>query len=303
MPRTEIYCRLGLGVGRDLLRDGFMRCSQKAGRGSRLRGLWARPVWGILLVAFATALPAAAQNSQTAKPRAAKGAANAAAERGRKLFLQSCGFCHGEDATGGRGPDLVRSTLVAHDVGGNLIGEVIHNGRPAKGMPALPLTAAQIQDIAAFLHARALAALNSGEVPTTYPLSKLLTGNAGRGREYFEGAGGCTACHSTRGDLAHIASKIQPIDLEAKMLYPGYGEKTWPTVTVTLASGEKIEGALLHVDEFDVALRDASGQYHSYSLANVRAEIHDPLAAHRELLGIISQTEMHDLFAFLETLK
>ena len=79
----------------------------------------------------------------------------ASAERGRKEFVQSCGFCHGADATGARGPDLMRSPLVAHDVKGDQIGQVIRQGRPDKGMPAMPLSDAQILDIAAFLHARA----------------------------------------------------------------------------------------------------------------------------------------------------
>ena len=79
----------------------------------------------------------------------AQSPAREAIERGHQQFKQSCGFCHGEEATGARGPDLVRSTLVAHDVNGNLIGEVIRSGRPDKGMPALPLTSAQIADITA----------------------------------------------------------------------------------------------------------------------------------------------------------
>jgi mono/diheme cytochrome c family protein len=92
----------------------------------------------------------------------------AAIDRGAKQFQRSCGFCHGQDATGALGPDLVRSPLVAHDVTGKLIGEVIRNGRPDKGMPASPLTPEQISDIAAFLHARAKIALDSSEAPVTY---------------------------------------------------------------------------------------------------------------------------------------
>src|SRR5712671_7121576 len=119
-----------------------------------------------------------------------------AVERGHKQFEQSCGFCHGSDATGARGPDLVRSPLVAHDVKGNLIGEVIRRGRPDKGMPAMPLTDEQIADITTFLHARAAEALNSAEVPKSYPLEKLLTGNAEAGKAFFDGAGACKNCHS-----------------------------------------------------------------------------------------------------------
>src|SRR6184192_1545134 len=110
----------------------------------------------------------------------------AAVERGRKQFGQSCAFCHGPDATGARGPDLVRSKLVAHDVNGNLIGDVIRSGRPDKGMPSLPLGEEQIKAIAAFLHDRARAGLESGNLPKNYALSRLLTGSADAGRKYFE---------------------------------------------------------------------------------------------------------------------
>src|SRR6202521_4164994 len=135
-----------------------------------------------------------------------------AVERGHQQLEQSCGFCHGQDATGARGPDLVRSPLVAHDVKGNLIGEVIRHGRPDKGMPAMSLTDEQIADIAAFLHARAAEALSSAEVPKVYPVERLLTGNAEPGKAFFEGPGGCKTCHSLSGDLSGIAKKFNPID-------------------------------------------------------------------------------------------
>src|SRR5271169_4386062 len=121
----------------------------------------------VFLIAVANS-PALPQQTETADP---------AIERGHKQFEQACGFCHGPDATGARGPDLVRSPLVAHDVKGDLIGDVIRHGRPDKGMPALPLTDEQVSDIAAFLHARATAALRSNGVPRGYPIEKLLTGN------------------------------------------------------------------------------------------------------------------------------
>src|SRR5215469_9088697 len=171
----------------------------------------------------------------------------AAIDRGGKQFQQSCGFCHGADATGARGPDLVRSSLVAHDVKGDLIGEVIRNGRPDKGMPALPLTTEQISDITVFLHARSKEAIESSGVPSDYPFEKLLTGNAEKGKVYFEGAGGCSKCHSPTGDLAGIAHKYNSIELQAHMLYP----KEQPVLaTVTLPSGEQLSGTISHIDDF-----------------------------------------------------
>ncbi|HLJ16855.1 MAG TPA: c-type cytochrome [Bryobacteraceae bacterium] len=228
---------------------------------------------------------------------------SAAVSRGRKAFVSACGFCHGEDATGNRGPDLVRSPLVNHDVSGNLIGPVIKGGRPDKGMPAFPMSDAQIADIVAFLHAQVLVALHSAHVPGDYPLEKLLTGNAQAGKQYFYGAGGCSACHSPTGDLAGIAEKYKPIDLQSKMLYPAARGSRDGTVTVTLPSGKKIQGRLAHLDEFDVALWDSGGWYRSWPRREVRVDVHDPLEAHQKLLGKITNAEMHNLFAYLETLK
>jgi cytochrome c oxidase cbb3-type subunit III len=225
---------------------------------------------------------------------------DAAVVRGRKNFEQSCGFCHGPDATGARGPDLVRSPVVAHDVKGDKIGEVIRLGRPDKGMPAMSLTDQQVLDIAAFLHARAAEALHSNGVPSDYPLEKLLTGNAEAGKTCFNGAGGCKACHSPTGDLASVANKYSPIDLQARMLYP-WGKHT--IAVVTLPSGEQVKGPLAHADDFVIALRDASGWYRSFSRDGVKVELQDPLAAHRDLLGKLTPADVRHLFAYLESLK
>ena len=223
-----------------------------------------------------------------------------AIERGHKTFQQSCGFCHGPDATGARAPDLVRSPLVAHDVKGDKIGEVIRLGRSDKGMPAMALTEQQVLDIAAYLHARAAEALSSAGVPSKYPLEKLLTGNADAGKTYFNGAGGCRSCHSPAGDLAAIATKYSPVELQSRMLYPG-GKHT--VVIVTLPSGEQVKGPLAHSDDFVIALRDASGWYRSFSRDQVKVELQDPLAAHRDLLDKLAQADVHNLFAYLQTLK
>lgn len=246
-------------------------------------------------------LPAAEKAQAQEKP--AKD--TAAVDRGRTLFEQSCGFCHGPDATGARGPDLVRSPLVAHDVNGNLIGEVIRHGRPDKGMPPMAtMTDEQVTDIAAFLHARALEAIESSGVPRSYPVEKLLTGNADTGKAFFNGAGGCKNCHSPTGDLAAIATKYSPIELEAHMLYPGGRQATaHATAVVTLPSGEQIKGALVHADDFMVGLRDAFGWYRSFPRDRVKVELQEPLTAHRELLGKLTQADVHNLFAYLETLK
>ena len=248
------------------------------------------------------AAPAAAQNGPAPlkKQRRPKPPENEEAARGQTQFTASCAFCHGADATGARGPDLLRSPVVAHDVKGNMIGDVVHNGRPDKGMPALPLTDAQISDIAAYLHWRIAEGLSSSEVPSGYPAEKLLTGNAQAGKAFFEGQGGCTKCHSATGDLANVSGKYSAIDLEAQMLYP---EGNFKTAKITTKSGEIVEGKLNHLDEFSVAITDADGWFHAYAPNEVKVEVTDKLAVHRALLNTLTQKQMHDLYAYVHTLE
>src|SRR5580692_4746570 len=186
----------------------------------------------------------------------------AAVERGQKVFVGNCGFCHGTTAQGGdTGPDLVRSPLALDDERGDKIGPVIEQGRPGKGMPAFHLPADQIQDIAAFLRSRQQAAIDR----YSYNILNIVTGDRDKGREYFNGAGRCHSCHSPTGDLAGIAKKYDAVTLQSRFLYPrppqgqrdGHAPRT--QVTVTTASGQSFAGTLEFMDDFNVALRDTSG--------------------------------------------
>lgn len=237
----------------------------------------------------------------------------AAVERGQKLFVPNCGFCHGTNANGGNsGPDLVRSVLVLHDAGsGAQIGPVILNGRPGKGMPKFSMTESQIMDIAAFLLSRSQAAADRME----YKILDIVTGDPRAGETYFSSH--CAGCHSPGGDLAHVASRYEPTALQSRFLYPR--TRTFPgrpgpppdpraetTVTVTLASGQAYTGVLLHLDDFNVALRDSSDEYHSWPLdgpERVQVDVHDPLKGHEELLKQYTDADMHNVLAYLETLK
>jgi len=225
---------------------------------------------------------------------------SAVIERGKRQFSESCGFCHGTDATGGRGPDLVRSPLVAHDVKGDKIGDVILHGRPDKGMPPQSLTEQQISDVAAFLHSRMLETIESSGVPSAYPIEKLLTGNAEAGKAYFNGTGGCKTCHSPTGDLAGVAKKYSSIELESRMMYP---DGPPLKCTVTLPSGERMNGTVRHIDEFTLVMKEDSGWFRTFSRDQVKVELRDSLAAHRQLLEMITPTQFHDLFAYIASLK
>ncbi len=193
----------------------------------------------VALAAFAVIFSLKAQEGQPGPPntgsRAPKEASQAAVERGKVLFQQNCAVCHGQDLTGGRGPDLIRSSLVRHDKGGNLISPVVMNGRTDRGMPSFPFSQDQVSDIVAYIDSElTLFDLHTripGGYPNDIPASRLETGSAEAGKAFFDGPGGCTKCHSVTGDLAGIAKKYEPPDLETHFLYPS-GVPNTATVTL-----------------------------------------------------------------------
>lgn len=236
----------------------------------------------------------------------------AGAERGKTIYIAECITCHGNKARGSdTGPDLVRSLTVLHDRYGSTIGAFLLKGHTMQsGRPSTALTAANIADLSHFLHQRVYDTLRSG------PYSRVinvLTGDAKAGQAYFNGAGRCNSCHSPTGDLAGIARKYDPPTLQQRCLFPqtiGFGRgrgtsRTKPVmVTVTPASGAAVSGMLVHLDDFNVALRDAAGEYHSWKRTpDLKVVQEDPYAAHVALLDEYTDKNIHDLVAYLETLK
>jgi len=227
----------------------------------------------------------------------------AAVERGQKLYVASCGFCHGSTAKGGNGgPDLVRSVLVLHDEGsGSKLGPVILEGRPGKGMPKFNMSSAEIKDVAAFLMSRGQATVLRGE----YQIQNVVTGDAKAGQAYFDA--NCAGCHSPGGDLAHIAGKYDPPTLQGRFLYPRTrSAKGQLTAIVTLPSGQSFSGVVASIDDFNIALTDSSGQYRSWLLEEgngIKVVVHDPLEGHEKLLRRYSDADMHNILAYLVTLR
>lgn len=230
---------------------------------------------------------------------------------GRTLFGAQCGFCHGRDAMGGEtGPDLTRSQFVAEDVRGDKIGPLLHTGRPDKGMPAFNLSESDVASIVAFVHDSKKHVDSLEGNRRTVDVADLQTGDAQAGQDYFNGPGGCTKCHSPTGDLAGIATRYQGLQLLQRMLNPtsgrgrGGAQAVSPVkVTVTLASGQTVAGTLAYRDEFTIGLRDADGWYRSWPAGAVRFTIDDPLEAHFDQLGKYTDKDMHDVLAYLETLR
>jgi cytochrome c oxidase cbb3-type subunit 3 len=221
-----------------------------------------------------------------------------AAERGQGIFSSSCSFCHGAQATGTeQAPNLLRSPLVMQDHDGDTLGPFLKQGRPTLGMPAFAsLEPQKVQDIAAFLHARMQEVRG-----TRLPETALLVGDPKAGQAYVNGAGKCSTCHSPTGDLAHIGAKDQPLALTTSFLTPPAKPSR---VTVVLASGQSVQGTLDYLDEFTVSLVDTAGVHHSWPRDRTRSiDVVDPLAAHKALLPAYTDKDIHDLLAYLVTLK
>lgn len=224
-----------------------------------------------------------------------------AIENGHDYFEQKCAFCHGRDAGGGEtGPDLTRSKLVGDDVKGDKIGGLVRTGRAEKGMPAFNITDAELAGLTAFLHTQTTIAESRKGGRKGVDVSDLQTGNVEAGKAYFNGAGTCSSCHSTTGDLAKIASKFEGLKLEQQMLFPRDAKAK---VTVQKHSGESITGQLAYLDEFTVGLKDSDGHYHSWSTSQVKFSVDDPAAKHAELLGKYTDDDIHNLMAYLQTLR
>ena len=147
-----------------------------------------------------------------------------------------------------------------------------------------------------------------------YQILNIVTGDPKAGEAYFNGAGKCSSCHSVTGDLKGIGAKYEPVTLQDKILMPrdrwSEGGSSQPgksaiTVTVTDASGQSTTGMLLNIDDFTVALKDASGNYRSFTRRKdtPRVELHNPMQAHLDMLPKYTDTDIHNLTAFLVTLK
>jgi mono/diheme cytochrome c family protein len=234
----------------------------------------------------------------------------AAVERGAKLFTANCAGCHGATGRGGPGaPDLVRSILVLDDEKGILIAPVIRNGRPDLGMPKSSLADAQIADIVAWMHVQTWAAGHRN----TYAFQDVLTGDAKKGEAYFNKA--CGSCHSATGDLKGVGNRYDPFSLQARWLQPRGGRgggrgsaspgRSTVSVTVTPQGGKPITGTLDRIDDFSVSLRDSAGDFHSFLREGdvPKVEVHDPLRPHTDLLRTYTDPDIHNVTAYLVSLK
>lgn len=227
--------------------------------------------------------------------------------RGKQVFSVNCSFCHGSDGRGGEGgPNLLRSPLVLNDQKGEIIAAVVLNGRIEKGMPKFSLPRDSITDIAAYLHSIKVSRMSN------FNPRMVLVGNAAAGKAYFNGKGGCAKCHSVKKDLAGIGA-MDPKTLQDAIFAGGTtgllgapaADATPRTVTITFPTGEIVRGKLISLDDFVVVLNDADGQRRSIRRDGdvPRVEVVNPRQPHLDMIRQWEDRDLHNVTAYLETLK
>ncbi len=222
--------------------------------------------------------------------------------RGLPAYNSTCGYCHGERGKGGKaGPDLIASLVTLHDEDGVQFAEFVRGPQHSK-VVKIDASDSQIADIAAYLHSRVVYASGRGQVH----VSEVLVGDAKAGEQYFNGAGGCSTCHSPSGDLKGVGGKYDPPTLQERLVMPRSGRGGGRgAATLTLPSGETIKGTSLLLTDFDVTLRLADGSTRTWARNHgvPKVEIVDPLQAHVDIMTKLSDTDMHNLTSYLATLK
>ena len=286
---------------RSLMTFSFSRCYRPAVRNSQVLLAVVCLTACLCSKSFARQQPAAQSTTSQAAP-------GEQVQKGQALFATQCAFCHGRDAAGGEtGPDLTSSELVEKDINGDQIGPVVRSGRIDKGMPPFNLSDTDLAAVVAFIHdQKTKMDSKQGRRRTVQP-ADLQTGNADEGKQYFDGAGGCAKCHSATGDLAGVAGRFRGLALLERMLYPwqrrGGPPSSPATVTVTLPMGETVTGKLAYRDEFVIGLVDSSGWYRSWFKSQVKFKVNNPLEAHGEQLAKYTEETMHNVLAYLQTLR
>ncbi len=257
----------------------------------------------------------------------------AAHDRGRALWASHCIDCHGSQARGSdTGPNIIRTKVVNFDrsaaVAGTVLGPFLKAGHPTQSKkPSASFTDDEVVGLANFLRQRVNDTMRGSPL---FTVGDIVVGDPKAGQAYFNGAGGCAACHNaTARNLAGVATRIpEPVDLQQRMLFPGGGgrgrgrgappaapagggraaapaaDRNAITVTITPASGATMSGVLVEESDFYITLREPDGTVRVVRRApGLKITKTNPMQAHIDLLDRVSDKQIHDLVAYLETLK
>ena len=235
--------------------------------------------------------------------------------RGKTIYAVGCTACHGADLRGGDigGPNLLRSQAALSDKSGEMIAPIIQGSRQATGMPKIEMSQDDALAVSAYVRGVLETIGGQGMPPATGKVpEKIVIGDAEAGQAYFTAK--CAACHSADGDLKGLATRLpEPRALQNAWVGGGArrrGPQTSSkarivTATVTDASGEKVEGRVMRIDDFLISLRLEDDTIRTFTRFGdkPKVELRDPMKVHRDLLSVYTDTDIHNVTAYLVTLK
>jgi putative heme-binding domain-containing protein len=185
---------------------------------------------------------------------------------GRKLFLASCSGCHGANAEGGRGPNLIEGRILRRLDDAALFAS-IKSGVPGTDMPPTNLPDDQIRSVAAYVRSLSAPAYQTK-----------VDGDADAGAAVFFGQAGCSGCHMIRGrggflgpDLTDIGALRTVQQLREALLKPSARiADGYEGVRVTMRDGSKISGVARNANNYSMQILQKNGALRLLAMDDVR---------------------------------
>jgi PQQ-dependent dehydrogenase (methanol/ethanol family) len=213
---------------------------------------------------------------------------------GQKLFQKSCTSCHGENAKGGRGPDLTTGQWRWGSSDDAILKNIVQ-GIPSTQMPAFPMSSSDGESIVAYLHSLHINA----------PEEKL-RGDPAAGRSLFFGSAKCSQCHMFGGrggrlgpDLSSIRNERKASELQEAIVNPDKSlRRNYETVEVRLPSGQILRGAKKNEDTFSIQIMDGKERLHMLLKQDLK-EIKSPRKSLMPAIDL-SAAELDNVIAFLK---
>jgi putative heme-binding domain-containing protein len=219
--------------------------------------------------------------------------------QGREIFRLRCAVCHGEDAEGGRAPNLAAGVFYHGGTDADL-SQTILNGIPGTEMPGFPLSEIRLAQLVAYLRSLPPSA-ERAELP----------GDPKRGEALLRDKGDCLSCHRigregsfAAPDLSSVGSRRPISYLRASLTDPDRDvlPRYW-VATVIAASGETYRGFLLDEDRHTIQMLDFDGKLRSFAKPALRSYSVDRHSIMQSYDGVFGASELDDLVSYLASLR
>ncbi|OLD15656.1 MAG: hypothetical protein AUJ01_11845 [Acidobacteria bacterium 13_1_40CM_3_65_5] len=196
---------------------------------------------------------------------------------GMALYRFRCADCHGLDASGYRGPDLVAA--VAGGATDERLFQTIRKGVPGTEMPPTEAPDNDLLLIIAYLHS--VGTVTATERPT---------GNVENGAKLF----------SSRVGIARSRTAlVREIRTPSEFVAPNY-----ETVTLVTKDGQRIRGAKKNEDVFSIQVMDTRERIQGFLKSNLQDVVYEKVSLMPEYgPGRLNDNDLNDLVGYLSTLR